>query len=297
MDGGEGLTHVFPSAETLATADLSGIGLPAARAEAIRQLSIAVAGGELSFSGVVDPARFIERFKKLPGIGEWTAQYVAMRALGEPDAFPAADLHLLRAAGVAKSKQLEERAECWRPWRAYAAMHLWQENAHDQLHVHGKPRRAVAAGGDDDGLRLVGFAEGKGAREPESDWRYHTEPLQKAVGQLEAYFAGNLRSFDLPLNLQGTPFQLVVWRALQDIPYGQTISYGELAGRIGNPKASRAVGLANGSNPIPIIVPCHRVIGSNGKLTGYGGGLCHKETLLALERKVSALALSAVGNR
>jgi methylated-DNA-[protein]-cysteine S-methyltransferase len=151
--------------------------------------------------------------------------------------------------------------------------------------------------GDDDGLRLVSFAEGKGVREPESDWRYHTEPLHKAVGQLEAYFAGNLRSFDLPLNLQGTPFQLVVWRALQDIPYGQTISYGELAGRIGNPKASRAVGLANGSNPIPIIVPCHRVIGSNGKLTGYGGGLCHKETLLALERKVSALALSAVGNR
>ena len=159
------------------------------------------------------------------------------------------------------------------------------------------PGGRLLLAGDDDGLRLVSFAEGKGAREPESDWRYHTEPLQKVVGQLEAYFAGHLRSFDLPLNLQGTPFQLVVWRALQDIPYGETISYGELAGRIGNPKASRAVGLANGSNPIPIIVPCHRVIGSNGKLTGYGGGLCHKETLLGLERKVAALALSAAGNR
>lgn len=147
MDGGEGLTHVFPAAETLAIADLSGIGLPAARAEAIRQLAGAVAGGELSFSGVVDPARFVERFKELPGIGDWTAQYVAMRALGEPDAFPASDLHLLRVAGVAKSKQLEERAECWRPWRAYAAMHLWQENADDRLHVYGKPRGAVAAGG------------------------------------------------------------------------------------------------------------------------------------------------------
>jgi methylated-DNA-[protein]-cysteine S-methyltransferase len=139
--------------------------------------------------------------------------------------------------------------------------------------------------GDEEGLRLVSFAEGKGVREPETDWRYHTEPLQKALGQLEAYFAGNLRSFDLPLNLEGTPFQLVVWRALQDIPYGQTISYGELARRIGNPNGSRAVGLANGSNPIPIVVPCHRVIGSNGKLTGYGGGLCNKETLLELERK------------
>src|SRR5260370_29408674 len=95
--------------------------------------------------------------------------------------------------------------------------------------------------GDEAGLRLVSFAEGKGAREPKSDWRYHTEPLQKVVGQLEAYFAGNLRSFDVPLNLQGTPFQLVVWRALQDIPYGQTISYASLAGRIANPQASRAV--------------------------------------------------------
>ena len=142
--------------------------------------------------------------------------------------------------------------------------------------------------GDEEGLQLIGFAEGKNQPQPESGWRYHTEPLRGAVGQLSDYFAGNRRSFNLPLQLRGTPFQLTVWRALQDIPYGQTISYGELARRIGNPKASRAVGLANGSNPIPIVVPCHRVIGSSGKLTGYGGGLCHKETLLALERKHGA---------
>ena len=84
---------------------------------------------------------------------------------------------------------------------------------------------------------------------------------------------------------QGTPFQLAVWNRLCEIPYGETISYGELARRIGNPNASRAVGLANGSNPIPIVIPCHRVIGSNGKLTGYGGGLPIKEKLLALERR------------
>jgi AraC family transcriptional regulator of adaptative response / DNA-3-methyladenine glycosylase II len=147
MDGGPGLTHVFPTPERLAAADYSSIGLPAARAEAIRQLASAVARGELVFSGAAEPGHFIERFKKLPGIGEWTAQYVAMRALGNPDAFPAADLGLLRATGFAKPKELEERADRWRPWRAYAAMHLWQENAHDKLHVHGKPRRAVAAGG------------------------------------------------------------------------------------------------------------------------------------------------------
>jgi methylated-DNA-[protein]-cysteine S-methyltransferase len=93
----------------------------------------------------------------------------------------------------------------------------------------------------------------------------------------------------LPLAPQGTDFQLSVWNQLCRIPYGETISYGELARRIGNPKASRAVGLANGSNPIPIIIPCHRVIGSNGKLTGYGGGLLIKEKLLALEKRQLSL--------
>ena len=102
---------------------------------------------------------------------------------------------------------------------------------------------------------------------------------------MRAYFAGDLEDFDLQLAPEGTPFQQSVWKELCTIPYGETISYGELARRIGNPKASRAVGLANGSNPIPIIIPCHRVIGSNGKLTGYGGGLPIKEKLLALEKR------------
>ena len=95
----------------------------------------------------------------------------------------------------------------------------------------------------------------------------------------------NWKPSTLPLAPQGTPFQLAVWKRLCEIPYGETISYGELARRVGNPNASRAVGLANGSNPIPIVIPCHRVIGSNGKLTGYGGGLPIKEKLLALERR------------
>jgi methylated-DNA-[protein]-cysteine S-methyltransferase len=109
--------------------------------------------------------------------------------------------------------------------------------------------------------------------------------LQEPVRQLRAYFAGDLETFDLPLAPAGTPFQLAVWRELCKIPYGKTISYGELARHLGNPNASRAVGLANGANPIPIVIPCHRVIGSNGKLTGYGGGLPIKEKLLALERR------------
>ena len=122
-------------------------------------------------------------------------------------------------------------------------------------------------------------------------------PLRAAVEQLRAYFAGELRDFTLSLAPSGTSFQLRVWEELTRIPYGETICYGELADRIGNPKASRAVGLANGCNPISIIVPCHRVIGANGKLTGYGGGLPIKEQLLALERRSTGLfgvAISSV---
>jgi methylated-DNA-[protein]-cysteine S-methyltransferase len=135
--------------------------------------------------------------------------------------------------------------------------------------------------GDASGLRELAF----GNKAPQSDWMEDKRQLGEAVRQLGAYFAGELESFDLQLMPKGTPFQLQVWKYLCDIPYGETISYGELARRIGNPNASRAVGLANGSNPIAIIVPCHRVIGSNGKLTGYGGGLPIKEKLLALEQK------------
>jgi methylated-DNA-[protein]-cysteine S-methyltransferase len=111
--------------------------------------------------------------------------------------------------------------------------------------------------------------------------------LDAAAAQLDAYFAGELTAFDLPLTLNGTGFQRTVWGALRDIPYGKTISYGELARRIGQPSASRAVGLANGRNPVSIVVPCHRVIGADGSLTGYGGGMERKRFLLGLEQRVS----------
>ncbi len=127
--------------------------------------------------------------------------------------------------------------------------------------------------------------EHKGGPDPGEDWVRddHHILLTEARRQIAAYFAGERKTFDLPLAAHGTAFQQRVWNALSEIPYGTTISYGELARRIGDPKASRAVGLANGSNPISIIVPCHRVIGANGKLTGYGGGVERKKALLALE--------------
>lgn len=116
-------------------------------------------------------------------------------------------------------------------------------------------------------------------------WEPDPSAFPEAVEQLSAYFEGERREFDLPLRLEGTPFQQSVWAALQEIPYGETWSYGKLAANIGKPGASRAVGLANGRNPIGIIVPCHRVIGADGSLTGYGGGLDRKRLLLDLERR------------
>jgi methylated-DNA-[protein]-cysteine S-methyltransferase len=135
------------------------------------------------------------------------------------------------------------------------------------------------------GLRQILFVNGRHPAHPDPSWTENPAIFTETIRQLHAYFAGKLEQFDLSLAPEGTPFQLDVWRRLCDIPFGETISYGELARRIGNPNASRAVGLANGSNPIPIVIPCHRVIGSNGKLTGYGGGLPIKEKLLALERR------------
>jgi len=147
------------------------------------------------------------------------------------------------------------------------------------------PAGSLLLAADDAGLRQIIFMNGRDRARPDPSWVLDRSAFAETIRQLEAYFAGGLESFNLPLAPQGTPFQLQVWRELCEIPYGETISYGELARRIGNPKAFRAVGLANGSNPIPIIIPCHRVIGSNGKLTGYGGGLPIKEKLLALERR------------
>jgi methylated-DNA-[protein]-cysteine S-methyltransferase len=119
---------------------------------------------------------------------------------------------------------------------------------------------------------------------PAAGWERHDRAFADVTAQLTEYFEGRRRLFELPLAPEGTPFQLRVWNALLEIPYGETTSYGELAARIGDRSASRAVGLANGSNPLPIVIPCHRVIGSNGKLTGYGGGLAVKQQLLVLER-------------
>ena len=141
--------------------------------------------------------------------------------------------------------------------------------------------------GDGDGLSMIGFPKGKMRRDPEPDWIFNEKPFVETRRQLDEYFAGQRKAFDLPLRLSGTDFQVQVLEELRRIPYGETASYGAIAKRIGRPRAMRAVGAANGRNPIPIVIPCHRVIGSSGDLTGFGGGLDTKAALLRLEAEHS----------
>ncbi len=149
------------------------------------------------------------------------------------------------------------------------------------------PVGKLLVAGNNKRLHLISFPKGNKRSFPEDHWVEDHEPLQEVLRQLEAYFAGKLKTFSVNIFLNVTPFQKKVLTALRRVPYGNTISYGELAKTIGNPKASRAVGQANARNPIPIVIPCHRVIGSSGKLTGFGGGISIKQTLLDLEQQYS----------
>lgn len=152
-------------------------------------------------------------------------------------------------------------------------------------HIIESPIGPILLAGDEEGLKYVNIRKGKKKVEIPEDWLENKEFFRDVSGKLEAYFAGELKSFDVKLAPEGTKFQKSVWKALEEIPYGETRTYGEVAKIIGKPKASRAVGLANHRNPISIIVPCHRVIGANGKLTGYASGLDVKAFLLKLEEK------------
>jgi len=162
---------------------------------------------------------------------------------------------------------------------------VWGDMTSDILYTYtdssvGK----LLLGMNDDGLCFLHFQEGENARNPNSEWRFVEDLPGDIVPQLRAYFAGERRAFDLPLAPQGTTFQLEVWAAVQEIPYGQTRTYTGLAHQIGRPRAVRPVGAATHQNPLPILIPCHRVIARDGTLSGYGGGVSIKEVLLALER-------------
>ncbi len=154
-----------------------------------------------------------------------------------------------------------------------------------QYCVMHSPVGKVLLAGSREGLRLVSFQDGAHPIAPHPSWRYDEKPFRTAIRQFAEYFAGRRKTFSIKLHPEGTPFQHRVWQRLRTIPYGKTASYGQVARGIGKPHASRAVGAANGQNPLSIVIPCHRVIGSTGRLVGYGGGLGIKETLLSLERR------------
>jgi len=145
------------------------------------------------------------------------------------------------------------------------------------------PIGVLLVAGDSAGLRRIHFQRGRNPMRPDPAWQRDKAAFAGLTRQLREYFARQRRAFDLLLAPEGTAFQLATWQALTQIPSGQTISYVELARRVGRPTASRAVGAANGANPLPIVVPCHRVIGADGSLTGFGGGLPAKRALLELE--------------
>ena len=149
--------------------------------------------------------------------------------------------------------------------------------------VFASPIGELILSGDDRGLTAIAFADANTAPRVDATWTRDDRAFARVAQQLSAYFAGELTRFELDLAPRGTPFQQRVWEALQTIPFGATTTYGRLAGALGDPHATRAVGLANGRNPIPIVIPCHRVIGADGSLTGYGGGLRRKQWLLAHE--------------
>lgn len=156
--------------------------------------------------------------------------------------------------------------------------------------IHHSPVGPLRLVRSEYGLQGLYFAQHRHAPALDPAWLSDDTGFDDVRAQLDAYFAGELREFDLPLDPVGTVWQHRVWTALRDIPYGRTWSYGELAARLGAPGSARAAGLANGRNPLSIIVPCHRVIGADGRLTGYGGGLARKEFLLGLEQRVAAAA-------
>lgn len=147
------------------------------------------------------------------------------------------------------------------------------------------PLGPLLLAGDSTALRYLKLPRDGKARTPEPGWIPDPGAFQEATRQLEAYFSGSLKRFSLPLAPRGTPFQQDIWAALREVPYGTTVSYGELARRAGRPRSARAVGAAMAANPLPILIPCHRVIGSDGSLTGFGGGLEAKRLLLALEKE------------
>ena len=290
--------HLFPEPAALADVDLTVIGLVRARAAALNAIARAVRDGTVSVDRDQALDEFVAAWTQLPGIGDWTAHYIAMRALSHTDAFPAADLVLRRAVArngvpVLTARTARDRAALAAVARVRRAAFMASRGAMKTGYdFHASPVGTLLLAMNERGLSHLYFDKGRHALPVQPEWTHDPARFDSVRRQIDAYFAGTLQAFDLPLAPTGSDFQLAVWEELKKIPYGATTSYGAIARTLGDVSASRAVGAANGQNPISIIVPCHRVIGSSGQLVGYGGGLPTKRFLIDLEQRHCAFALT-----
>ena len=289
--------RLFPAPLVLVNAELSAVKTTQARREAIRDFSRRVSSGALSLADQQEPAALRKALLNTKGIGLWSSEYISLRAVGDTDAFPRTDLILKRALALHPELDLTGV----KPWRSYAAMYLWKAFAQTlsktnkgaaNMSLYYKEIASPVGK-----LKLIASTHALVAvlweRERPDRVKLHTPVLApehpiliETERQLTEYFAGARTEFDLPLAPSGSEFQKKVWLALRKLPLGQTRSYLDLAKALGSTAAARAVGLANGKNPLSIIVPCHRVIGSDGSLTGFAGGIEAKAALLAFEAKL-----------
>jgi O-6-methylguanine DNA methyltransferase len=293
--------RLFPAPPVLAEAGLNAVKTTRGRRAAIRDFSRRLSNGVLSLEDRQEPAALRNALLKTKGIGPWSAEYISLRAVGDTDAFPRTDLILKRV--LALHPELDLSAV--KPWRSYAAMYLWKAFAPSLSKTKTKKGTADMTlfykeiASPVGKLKLIASKHALVAVlwERERPDRVKLEApmlapehplLIETERQLAEYFTGVRTQFDLPIEPRGTEFEKKVWGALRKIPFGQTRSYRELAKALGSAAASRAVGLANGKNPLSIIVPCHRIIGSDGSLTGFAGGLETKAALLTLEAKAAA---------
>ncbi len=291
---------LFPKVQVLATSELEHLKIPHMKKVAIKTLAKEVLKHNITFARDQDLTAFRQKLMMIKGIGRWTAEYIALRALGDKDAYPENDAFLQKLLS-------QEHAENSRPWRAYLVSYCYiysdkinSKNAiefkHKQADINMSKEKAMSNTLISEVIYQTPFGYVKlqannefllschWLKHPDVEIKSDNAVLQETISQLDAYFAKKLKIFDLPLQLRGTPFQKNIWQILQKIPFGETLSYQALARSIDNSKAARAVGSANAKNPIVIIIPCHRVIKSDGQIGGYAGGIACKEKLIALER-------------